>query len=287
MPDPVTVRVGLEQLDVVPGDHEGNRSLAVSRARAAFANGCQIVTLPELAISGYIVDPALCQQASEPLDGPTLAAMTGVAAESSGIVVYGFCERQGDDLFNTVVAAGPTGPVLHFRKLHLFDAEKDTYTPGDLQLPVAQTPFGNIGICVCYDLRFVEVLRILALQGADLVLAPAAWVTGFDRASASTGGTQHVDNVRVQANLNQVAVVAVSQVGGARHGGANTLGGSAAFDATGEPLAGPLSRTDADSAVAEIDITAVRAAQIRSEKVRPREDRRTDVYSLNYAGRSW
>lgn len=294
-PAPV-VRVGLEQLDVVPGKVDDNRRLLCDRARAAFTAGCQIVAMPELAVSGYLVDPAAARAAAEPLDGPSVAAASAVAARHEGIVVFGFCERQGDALFNTVVAVDADGPVLHYRKLHLFDAEKEAYTPGDLGLPVARTAYGNLAVSICYDLRFVEVLRLLALQGADLVVAPAAWVTGFDKPGSSGRpapaadepvSTQHVDNVRIQANLNQVAVVAVSQVGGARHGGAATLGGSAAFDAAGTALAGPLSRTDADSAVALVDIAAVRASRIRSERIRPREDRRDDVYGLHYAGRRW
>jgi predicted amidohydrolase len=280
-------RVAMEQLDVVPGDLEHNRALAADRARHAFRAGSHVVVMPELATSGYVLDPELLRALAEPLDGPSLAGLTGVAAEFGGIVVYGFCERSGESLFNSVVAAGGDGPVLHYRKLHLFAAEKAVFEPGDLGLPVAETPFGVLGVCVCYDLRFVEVLRVLSLRGADVVAAPTAWVAGFDTPTAVPGETQHVDSARVQANLDQVAVVAVSQVGGARHDGAATLGGSAAFDARGQLLAGPLSRTEADSDVAVIDIADVRASRVRSETIRPREDRRTDVYGLDYAGRRW
>ncbi|WP_214108335.1 nitrilase-related carbon-nitrogen hydrolase [Acrocarpospora catenulata] len=278
--------VALEQIDVVAGEVAANRALAATRAAAAFQAGADLVVLPELAVSGYVVDPVLARTVAEPLDGPSLAAFTRVAGRA-GLVVYGFCERDGDDLFNTVVAVDGDGPVLHYRKLHLFDREKGVYTPGDLGLPVRETPYGVLGLCVCYDLRFVEVLRALSLQGADLVIAPAAWVAGFDRTVPVAGATRHVDSVLAQANLDQVAVVAVSQVAGASHGGPATLGGSVACDAYGEVLAGPLSRTAADAALVRIDIAAVRAARVRGPAIRPREDRRTDVYSLNYRGESW
>ncbi|MET7333750.1 nitrilase-related carbon-nitrogen hydrolase [Nonomuraea sp. NPDC005650] len=287
MTSPATTRVALEQLDVIAGRPAGNRALAVLRARAAFEAGAGIVVLPELAISGYVVDPLLARSVAEPLDGPSLAALGEVAAAYDGLVVYGFSEIDGANLYNSVVAAGPSGPILHYRKLHLFDREKDVFTPGDLGLPVAETPHGVIGLCICYDLRFVEVMRLLSLQGADLVIAPAAWVGGFDRTVPAAGATRHVDSVLAQANLDQVAVVAVSQVAGASHGGPATLGGSIACDAYGELLAGPLSRTAADSAMAEIDLAAVRAAQIRGAAIHPRTDRRTDVYSLHHRGESW
>jgi predicted amidohydrolase len=96
-----------------------------------------------------------------------------------------------------------------------------------------------------------------------------------------------VDSVLAQANLDQVGVVAVSQVAGAAHGGPSTLGGSVACDAHGELLAGPLSRTAADSARVEYDIEALRSARVRGERIRPREDRRTDVYTLSYGGDVW
>ncbi|MUL80674.1 MULTISPECIES: nitrilase-related carbon-nitrogen hydrolase [unclassified Mycolicibacterium] len=281
------VSVALEQIDVEVGRVSDNRATALTRTREAFGAGADLVVLPELAISGYIVDRTLANEVAEPLDGPTSSAFIALSQRFGRLVAYGFCERAGDDLFNTVVVVDGSGPVLHYRKLHLFDLEKDVYTPGDLGLPVADTGFGRIGVCICYDLRFVEVLRAMSLRGAELVLAPAAWVGGFDRTVPATGGTRHVDSVLAQANLDQVAVVAVSQVAGAARGGPSTLGGSVACDAYGELLAGPLSRTMADSARVEVDLDAVRAARVRGERIRPRDDRRTDVYALTYGGDSW
>lgn len=286
-PNSEVVTVALEQIDVAVGAVADNRGTALTRARAAFAAGAELVVLPELAISGYVVDRQLARDVAEPLDGPTSEAFVDLAREFDSLVAYGFCERAGDDLFNTVVVMGASGPVLHYRKLHLFDLEKNVYTPGDLGLPVADTAVGRIGVCICYDLRFVEVLRAMSLRGAEIVLAPAAWVGGFDRTVPATGGTRHVDSVLAQANLDQVAVVAVSQVAGAARGGPSTLGGSVACDAYGELLVGPLSRTTADSATATMDLAAIRAARIRGERIRPREDRRTDVYALSYGGDVW
>jgi N-carbamoylputrescine amidase len=282
-----SVTVALEQIDVQVGEVDANRDTALARSRAALSGGADLVVLPELAISGYVVDPELAGQIAEPLDGPTSAAFVALAAEFGGLVTYGFCERDGSDLFNTVVIVDGSGPVLHYRKLHLFDLEKGVYTPGDLGLPVADTIFGRIGVCICYDLRFVEVLRTMSLRGAEIVLAPAAWVGGFDRTVPVTGGTRHVDSVLAQANLDQVAVVAVSQVAGAARGGPATLGGSVACDAFGEVLAGPLSRTAADSATVQLDLDAIRAARVRGERIRPRDDRRTDVYAVTYEGITW
>jgi predicted amidohydrolase len=88
----------------------------------------------------------------------------------------------------------------------------------------------------------------------------------------------------VQANLDQVAVAAVSQA--PVPGGPALLGGSVVADAHGDLLAGPLSRNSADRATVRIDVAAGRAARVRSERIRPREDRRTDVYALHHDGRT-
>ena len=279
--------VALEQLDVVAGRPEENLETALRRSTAAFEAGADIVVLPELAISGYVLDPQVARDCAEPLAGASLQELGALARKYEGLIAYGFCEEADQGLYNSVALVGgprPDDVALHYRKLHLFDREKDTFLPGNLGLPVAETPFGNIGICVCYDLRFVEVMRSLSLRGADLVLAPAAWVGGFDRTVPASGPTGHAASLLAQANLDQVAVVAVSQVAGESNGGPSTLGGSIACDAYGEILCGPLSRTTADSDIAAVDIAAVRSARIRGERIHPRDDRRTDVYALQFEG---
>jgi N-carbamoylputrescine amidase len=276
------VRLTVEQVGVEVGDVHRNRESVRTLAERALASGSQVVVFPELAVSGYTTDPDLVRTVAEPLDGPTVGMLTELTARLGGLVATGVCERDGDTFFNTVVVVGPDGPVLHYRKLHLFDAEKNVYAPGDLGLPVVDTDWGRLGVCVCYDLRFVEVLRALSLQGADLVLAPAAWVGGFDRSVPATGLPRQAQAAVVQANLDQVAVAAVSQ--------APVPGGPASrspwASTTTEPPsnAGPLSRDSADTATVEIDIAAGRAARLRSERIRPREDRRTDVYGIHYEG---
>jgi predicted amidohydrolase len=276
------VTLAIEQLDVRVGDVEENLALLEGRAAEALAAGADLVIFPELAVSGYTADPETVAAVAEPLDGPTVERLTAVTRARGGLVVTGFCERDGDTFFNSVVAVGPEGPALHYRKLHLFDAEREVYEPGDLGLPVLDTAWGRLGVCICYDLRFVEVLRVLSLRDADVVAAPAAWVGGFDRAVPASGLTRQAESVVTQANLDQVAVAAVSQVGGLADGDVPKLGGSLVVDAYGEVVAGPLSRTEPGSATASLDIDAMRAARVRSERIRPREDRRTDVYGCRY-----
>lgn len=273
--------IALEQTAPRVGAVVENTAEVLARSARALGEGADIVVFPELATSGYVTEPGQVGQCAQPLDGPLVESLTEITRRHGGLATVGFPERAGVDVFNTVAVVGAEGPVLHYRKLHLFDTEQIAYTQGDT-LPVAQTKFGTLGVCVCYDLRFVEVLRALSLRGAEIVLAPAAWVGGFDANVPAAGMVQQGEAVVVQANLDQVAVVAVSQGPGESQGDVRLLGGSVAVDARGDVIGGPLSRTGPDRATVVIDPAGVRAAQERGPRIRPRTDRRTDVYGVKF-----
>lgn len=266
------------------GEAASNRRATLARCEEAAAKGARLIVLPELVISGYTTDPALLVEAAEPAEGETLAAWTDVAQRTGAFVAGGFCEREGDNLFNSAMLVGPNGLVGLYRKLHLFDAEKRVFAPGDRGLPVFDLPIGRVGLCVCYDLRFVEVLRALSLQGADLVAVPTAWVGGFDaKVFDPMGFIGQARGAVVQANLNQVFLACASQ--GGQEAGMRFLGSSLVVDPYGEVLSGPMGPDVDETAVVVLDMAEARAAQVRSPLVRPREDRRTDVYGLGLAGR--
>ena len=280
------ITVGLAQITTIPGAVEANRDLIHAALCDLSAQGAQLVVLPELTACGYTLDHEILTAASEKVPGPTTDAWCEHARSSSSIVIGGLCERDGTKLWNSVVAVDGNGVFLHYRKLHLFAAEKQVFTPGDLGLPIANTPLGCLGACVCYDLRFPEVLRLLALRGAELVCIPSAWVAGFDtRLDNRTHGCAQSDGAQLQANLNQVFVVAASQAG--TTAGFSFLGSSLVVDPTGTPLVGPRGRTEVWSGVCDIALDAVSVAQDRGSGILPREDRRTDVYSIRYGGEEW
>jgi predicted amidohydrolase len=271
--------VAIVQLSGAPDGGAANRERSIEAAREAFARGAEVVVLPELIVPGYGWRRKIVQADAEPIDGDTVTAWTQVARDANGYVAGGLAERDGDSLYNTAVLVGPQGLALHYRKLHLFAGEKGVFTPGDLGLPVARTPLGVVGLCVCYDLRFVETLRVLALRGADLVCVPTAWVAGFDAERWDTDGyCPQARSALVQANLDQVFVACASQAG--VHGEFEFLGSSIVADPRGRCLAGPLPGDRDELAIADLDLRETRAAHDRGGDVLPRVDRRTDVYAL-------
>lgn len=272
-------RLGIAQLAAGPLDADAARAASVTAARALFEDGADLVVLPELWVPGYVLgDPAL-RDLAEPLEGPTVAAWTALAAEHGGLVCGGFAERDGDALFNTAVLVDGDGVALHYRKLHPFAQEKEQFAPGDLGLPVVDTRIGRIGICVCYDLRFVETLRALALQDADLVCVPTAWTAGFDSVLWDADGmAPQAHGAVLQANLNQVFLACASQVGA--HDGTTFLGSSVVAGPRGELVLGPLAGDAEQAGVVDVDLGEALAAQQRGPLISPRADRRTDVYGL-------
>ena len=278
--------IGIAQITAgAVGDGGGKTSLELSVEAAGdlFGRGAGLVVLPELIAPGYLLDAEFLGEGAEPLNGPVTSAWRKLTAEAGGYLAGGFCERDGEHLYNSAVLFGPHGLVLHYRKLHLFAAERGIFTPGDLGLPVAASELGVLGLCICYDLRFVETARILALSGAELICVPTAWLPGFDKQQWDDAGfCPQARGAALQANLDQVFIACASQAGAAH--GEHFLGSSVVCDPYGAVLLGPLPGDRAQLALATVDLDGVTRAHQREPLINPREDRRSDVYGLAVAG---
>lgn len=143
-----------------------------------------LVVLPELCTTGYFFhDTAQLRSVAVHRDAEGLALFRDMAREHGMIVVAGFAERDGDRLYNSAATAFPDGRLEVYRKVHLFAEEKLHFTPGDGGFSVLR--WGDrlrLGVMICYDWRFPEAARTLALRGAqviahpsNLVVAPKYW----------------------------------------------------------------------------------------------------------------
>ncbi len=278
-------RIAIAQLALHPGALDQNRERLVDAIRTAVGRGANLVVLPELASSGYRFEGwREAHAAAEPIPGPTTEIWRAEADRAGSYIVGGICERAGGSLYNSVAVVGPAGVLAIYRKLHLFADERLLFLPGNVGLPVVNLPFGRVGVLVCYDLRFPEALRILSLQGADLVAVPTAWAPGFDRTPPPDGVIDQVKAAAVQANLDQVFIAAASRVGA--DGDLPFLGSSVIVDPHGRLVYGPAAREEEVIEVVELDLAEARRAKVRHPLITPLADRRTDVYGelLGYRG---
>jgi predicted amidohydrolase/alkylhydroperoxidase/carboxymuconolactone decarboxylase family protein YurZ len=277
------MNVAIAQVQAVPLDTTANIRLTIAAAEEAAASEADLLVLPELVASGYVTDDPAIADVAEPSDGsgPVLSAWIHAAQRLGLAIIGGYPELDGDRLFNSVAVIDKTGAVKGgYRKLHLFGPEKGRFVPGDLGLPVFSLEGVTVGVAVCYDLRFPEVVRLLAIEsGADLIAVPTAWVVGFDPAATpSHDRVGQVEGALVQANLNQVYVACADLCGS--DNALTFLGRSLVASPYGECVVGPLSTDTPGVAVAQIDKAEVSGAQDRGGGISPRADRRTDVYSI-------
>jgi deaminated glutathione amidase len=224
----------------VNSTEEKGRNLATADrlTRAAAADGAGLVVLPEK--FNVLGTPEHYRGGAETLEGPTIGWARETAAELRIDLVAGsIVERRDgrDKLSNTSVHVGPDGEVKAvYRKIHMFDVEvggqvyreSDSEEPGD-EIVVSEAGGIPLGMTVCYDLRFPELYRILAVRGARVITIPAAF-------TKVTGQAHWELLIRARAVENQAFVVAADQIG--THPPANeSFGGSTIVDPWGEVLA--------------------------------------------------
>jgi predicted amidohydrolase len=203
------------------GDKARNIDTAERLVRAAAAAGAELAVLPEK--WNVLGDSATQLEGAEPLDGPTLSAARTWARELGIHLIAGsIAERaEGQEkAFNTSTLIGPDGDLeARYRKIHMFDVdvggvsyrESDHEEPGD---EIVTASLGaalegvTLGLTVCYDLRFPELYRILAVRGATVITVPSAF-------TLDTGKDHWEVLLRARAIENQAFVIGANQIGDA------------------------------------------------------------------------
>lgn len=206
-----------------------NLDKVLLQTRNAANNEADLIVFPECALTGYVF--ASREEAipfMETIPGASTDKLVAYCQELGVHIIIGLLEMDDNRCFNTAVLIGPQGLIGKYRKNHLPLLGVDRFLdPGDRPFAVYNTPIGNIGIHICYDVTFPESARVMTLQGADILALPANWPEGRMKIA------KYVINTR--AYENKVHVVAVDRVGEER--GTRFIGNSKIVDAWGDTLA--------------------------------------------------
>jgi deaminated glutathione amidase len=197
-------------------DKAANLKEAKHGIRHAAAEGARVVALPEVFI--WRGSKKVEREFAEPIPGPSSAAMAQLARDLGIYILAGSILEEipgSEKAYNTSLLFDPAGKVLaSYRKIHLFDVdlangvslrESDTRAHGET-MAVIKTDLCSMGLSVCYDLRFPELYRGLASQGAELIFIPSAF-------TAYTGEAHWETLLRARAIENQAYIIAPDQFG--------------------------------------------------------------------------
>lgn len=273
-PTPNQIRVAAAQFDPHLGDVGYNVARIEALLDQAAGNGAGLVVFPECAIAGYTVGSLDEARAlAQPLDGDATRAIAARCAARKMHCVVGTLLAQDNRVHNAALLIGPQGVIGVYHKAHLPYCGADRFIhKGDTGFQVFDTPAGRIGMLICYDLRFPEAARALALRGADIIALPTNWPIGAETAPEFMA--------RARAFENRVFVIACNRVGVER--GAHYIGRSCIVAPSGRHLA------DASPSEEEIIFADIDPRQARAKRlvIAPGEfemdffgDRRPELYA--------
>jgi N-carbamoylputrescine amidase len=283
------LKVGLVQ-QACNEDRNQNLAASVDGIRTAQARGAQLVVLQELHTGVYFCQTEDAQRfdQAEPIPGPTSDTLGALARELGVVIVASLFERRAAGLYhNTAVVLDSDGRIAGtYRKMHIPDDpgfyEKFYFTPGDLGFQPVTTSVGRLGVLVCWDQWYPEAARLMALNGADLLLYPTA--IGWDPRDADIEKTRQRDAwitiQRAHAVANGLPVLACNRVGhepdpSGASDGIRFWGSSFVAGPQGEILAESGSDSPA-VLIADIDLNRTEAVRRIWPFLR---DRRIDAYA--------
>ena len=232
-----TLRVAAIQMNT-GANKATNVETALDLIDRAAATGARLIALPE--VWTYLGPDDGERDAAEPIPGPTMDRLAE-RARRHGVYLHAGSiaeSRSGDPrVFNTTAVIDPDGQIIaRYTKIHLYDVvldgvatyqESATISPGD-EIVTVEIDGITVGLAICYDLRFPELFRILALRGAEVIVLPAAF-------TLTTGKDHWEVLIRARAIENGVFMVAPAQVG--QHGDKWCYGRSLIVDPWGTVLA--------------------------------------------------
>jgi predicted amidohydrolase len=169
-------------------------ALMATKAAEAKANGADLLLLPEMYLSGYNIGPENALKQAVTATG--LAPAQKIAADNNIALVFGYPELVGQAVANAAILIGPDGAILlNYRKSHLFgDLDRAMFKNIGSNFALAELNGFKIGLLICYDIEFPEPARLVALQGADILLIPTAQMEPYHQVAKYVIPTRAYEN---------------------------------------------------------------------------------------------
>ena len=253
------MKVALGQF-AVSREWQDNADTCIHLMQQADAAGADVLVLPEGILARDIADPNIVLKSAQPLDGPFMAKVLEASRGSNLTTMACIHVPSGTGrVFNVLITVRDGAIISQYRKLHLYDAfsakESTNVQPGEEIPGIIEIAGLKVGMMTCYDLRFPEMARRLAIDGADVIMLPAAWVRGL-------GKEAHWEVlVTARALENTCYVVAVGECGD------RNIGASMVVD----PLGVAIARAGEVPTLLFADIDPARIAHARSVLACPRQ----------------
>lgn len=260
------VKVAAVQTYSVLADPERNLATVLDNVRKAAAAGAKLVVFPECMNAGYVWrDHAHALSSADPIPGKFTGAIGELARELGVYVAIGLSERSGEQVHNAAALIGPEGLIGKYEKNFLFDFDPFYFSVGKTGYPVFETPIGRIGMFICADARIPEGARMLALNGAEILL----------HITNSTTHEQHEVHEVARAHENEVWMICADKAG--REEGLTYPGHSQIISPDGRLLVQG-SQFDHEIVYAEIDADEVAAVRQRRDSLM--RGRRPETYTM-------
>ena len=249
------IKLALAQISSKRENKEANLQKITALTFKAKEQGADLAIFPELSLSGYVVRDQFYELA-ETIPGPTVKKVEALAKETGMHIIFGMpelSEKTQATVFNTAVFVGPNGLIGKYRKMYLpthsvFE-EKRYFRPG-YEAAAFPTDLGNIGLCICYDIFFPEVLRLTRLKGAQLIIcisaSPAVRRSYFETLTCARA----IENTAFVAYVNLAGV----------QDGLQFWGGSRLVSPNGDVVA-KAKYDEEDFLICEVDYSDLRTAE--------------------------
>lgn len=263
------MRVGYVQNSPIFGEKQRNFDEVESLVRDhSPQEQIDLLVLPELFATGYaFVSRDEAHSLGESADGRTAEFLRGLAETIGGVVVAGFAEQDGNHLYNSSLIVDSGRILGTYRKTHLFNKETLFFDPGDVPPHVFAVGDYVLGVMICFDWIFPEAMRLLMLQGADVVAHPSNLVLPYCQGAMKTRCLE-----------NRLFAVTANRVGTDKRGEDNfTFTGASQITATDGSVL-----SSAPVAEAFMDVVTIDPAKSRDKNINPYNNifsaRRTDLY---------